>query len=90
MRPGPRMFWILGMDEFTDTEIWTFSKAEGFILVSKDEDFLHLANRLNETGKLLWVRIGNCRKQVLLERFRAQLPRIIQAFEDRYRVVEVR
>jgi predicted nuclease of predicted toxin-antitoxin system len=78
------------LDEAQDEVIWTYSQAHDFVLVSKDEDFLHLANRINETGKLLWVRIGNCRKLVLLERFQAQLPRIIQAFVDGYRIIEVR
>jgi len=50
----------LRMDEASDLEIWDYADKGNWIVVSKDEDFLHLANRPGDTGKLLWVRIGNC------------------------------
>src|SRR5205807_2322976 len=59
----------LHMDEAKDVQIWNHITKNQMGLVSKDEDFLHLASRPGETGKLLWVRIGNCRKQVLLRSF---------------------
>lgn len=80
----------LRLDEATDLQIWSHAAQNDSVLVSKDEDFLHLANRLGETGKLAWVRTGNCRKRVLLEAFERALPLVIQAFEEGYRVVEVR
>jgi predicted nuclease of predicted toxin-antitoxin system len=52
----------LHMDEASDLEIWNYAATGNWIVVSKDEDFLHLANREGDTGKLLWVRIGNSRK----------------------------
>jgi hypothetical protein len=42
------------------------------------------------SGKLVWVRIGNCRKQVLLEAFRVQLPRIVSELEAGNQIVELR
>ena len=80
----------LKMDESSDTEIWNYVLKTKEILVSKDEDFLHLANRPGDTGKFLWVRLGNCRKQELLAAFDKQLLRIIQAFNDGHRIVEIR
>lgn len=79
-----------GLDEADDVVIWTFSRENDLVLVSKDEDFFHLANRLEEQGRLLWVRIGNCRKQYLLDAFREDLPRIMEAFASGYRIVELR
>ena len=61
------------MDEASDIEIWNYAADRNWIVVSKDEDFLHLANRQHDTGKLLWVRIGNCRKQTLLQAFDKEL-----------------
>jgi len=78
------------MDEASDVEIWNHITSRALILISKDEDFLHLANRPGDNGKLLWVRIGNCRKQELLEAFGKQLPQVIRAFEDGLRIVEIR
>ena len=80
----------LKMDEATDLKIWNDAAAGNWIVVSKDEDFLHLANRPGDAGKFLWVRIGNCRKQTLLQAFERELPGIVRAFEEGFRVVEIR
>ena len=80
----------LGLDEASDIEIWNYAANGNWIVVSKDEDFLHLANRPGDTGKLLWVRIGNCRKQTLLRAFDRELPNIVRAFDEALRIVEIR
>jgi predicted nuclease of predicted toxin-antitoxin system len=78
------------MDEASDLEIWNYATAGNWIVVNKDEDFLHLANRLGDTGKLLWVRIGNSRKLTLLKAFERELRGIVRAFDEGFRVVEIR
>ena len=78
------------MDEASDLEIWEYAAKGDWVVVSKDEDFLHLANRPGDAGRLLWVRIGNCRKQTLLRAFDRELPGIVQAFDQGVRVVEIR
>ncbi len=80
----------LGMDEATDVVIWNYAASGGWVVVSKDEDFLHLATRQGDRGKLLWVRLGNCRKRPLLEAFERQLPGVVRAFDEGFRVVEIR
>jgi predicted nuclease of predicted toxin-antitoxin system len=59
-------------------------------LVSKDEDFTYLATTPASAGKLVWVRLGNCRKIALLEAFRLQMPRIVAELEAGNRIVELR
>jgi predicted nuclease of predicted toxin-antitoxin system len=78
------------MDEASDLEIWSYAAKGNWIVVSKDEDFLHLANRQGDTGRLLWVRIGNCRKQTLLQAFERGLRGVVPAFDKGFRVVEIR
>jgi predicted nuclease of predicted toxin-antitoxin system len=80
----------LNMDEASDLEIWNYAGSGSWIVASKDEDFLHLANRPGDTGKLLWVRIGNSRKQTLLQAFEKELPAVVRAFDEGFRVVEIR
>ncbi len=80
----------IGFDATLDSEIWTRAILESRIVVSKDEDFLHLANRLGDEGSLLWVRTGNCRTMPLLARFEAEWSAIEQAFASGQRVVELR
>jgi predicted nuclease of predicted toxin-antitoxin system len=58
--------------------------------VSKDEDFYFLAAKPGGDGRLVWVKIGNCRKKVLLEKFGAQLGAIVAALEADNQIVEIR
>ena len=66
------------------------AKARDLVVISKDEDFLHLANRPNDTGTLLWVRIGNCRKEKLLNDVSMAFPKAVQALAEGYRILELR
>lgn len=77
----------LALDTTSDMDIWSRASAEGRIVVSKDEDFFHLANRADETGWLLWVRMGNCRTTALLARFESAWPGIEQSFGAGHRIV---
>jgi predicted nuclease of predicted toxin-antitoxin system len=79
-----------GNDEASDREIWEIARSDGAWLVTKDEDFFHLANRPGERGKLIWVRLGNCRNPALLARIEAELDAILAAGEAGHRVVEIR
>jgi predicted nuclease of predicted toxin-antitoxin system len=80
----------LGLAEADDRVIWQHADAHGLAIVSKDEDFTFLAATFVGSGKLVWVRMGNCRKQVLLEAFRLKLPRIVSELEAGSQIVELR
>ena len=79
----------IGLAEACDTQILRYAELESYILVSKDEDFLHLVLRPGVTTGLVWVRIGNCRKQHLLEAFDRVWPRLMERIESGERIVEV-
>ena len=72
-----------------DRALWKIVKEEGRIMVSKDEDFFILATRPNDTGCLLWLRMGNCRTNQLLTLINQRWKNIMQAFEEGQRIVEV-
>jgi predicted nuclease of predicted toxin-antitoxin system len=78
------------MDEAEDREIWSYSISEGRVVISKDEDFLHLAKQVGASGQFVWVRLGNCRKKALLDAFERALPDIVGGLEQGQRVIEVR
>ena len=48
----------VGLAEASDAEVCRYAGEQGRIIISKDEDFLHLANRLEPTIRVLWVRLG--------------------------------
>jgi predicted nuclease of predicted toxin-antitoxin system len=78
------------MNEEQDSIIWQWATSKAMVVVSKDEDFVHLANRLGDTGRLLWVRVPNCRKPFLLQRFSLRFDEIIAEFGRGAQVVELR
>lgn len=79
-----------GMEELDDLEIWTRAAGAEQIVVSKDEDFLLLASRAGDTGRMIWVRLGNCRNAPLLAAFDQAYEAIVRAIESGQRVIELR
>ena len=79
----------IGLRSVPDATLWAWASSHGFILVSKDEDFVGLFKSDPSTG-LLWVRIGNCRRGRLLDAFRAAWPRIALRFENGDGFIELR
>ncbi|MGB7156982.1 MAG: DUF5615 family PIN-like protein [Tepidisphaeraceae bacterium] len=80
----------LSLDEATDSELWMRAARDKAVVVSKDEDFVFLANRPGDTGRLIWVRLGNCRNPALLEAFDRVHDELVSAIESGQRIVEVR
>jgi len=80
----------IGLDEAADKVVWNYAVRHRMVLVSKDEDFLPLANRVGKTTPWIWVRLGNCRKQHLLTAFSAALPRLQAALRRGDRIIELR
>lgn len=74
---------------FDDRALWSRALAEARIVVSKDEDFLYLANQPGDAGRFLRVRLGNCRNDALLEAFAASFDTIVAGFDSGQTVVEV-
>lgn len=79
----------MGLKDASDAEVWQYVSANGFVLVSKDEDFTHMALK-NSNACLIWVRVGNCRRVFLLEMFRRLWPNIVERLESGDRLVEIR
>jgi predicted nuclease of predicted toxin-antitoxin system len=78
----------LGFKEAEDDVIWQHAVANDMTVISKDQDFYFIATSAN-AGRLVWVRIGNCRKQTLFETFKKRLPQIMEAFEAGSRIIEI-
>lgn len=73
-----------------DRSLWDFAISESRIMISKDEDFFNLAHRTGDGGRLLWLRVGNCRKQFLIDAVQKMMPAIEAAFQEGQRIVELR
>lgn len=57
--PESRHTHHLGFDETSDLEIWKHAKSNGFIIVTKDSDFVDMSLLLGVPPKILWICRGN-------------------------------
>lgn len=48
----------LGLGAVEDERIWQYAKAEGYVIVSMDEDFQNLSARFGAPPQVVWVRLG--------------------------------
>lgn len=55
------------MKGFADEIIWEYAKNNNFIVISKDSDFYQRALLYGHPPKLIWLRIGNCNRDFLLQ-----------------------
>jgi predicted nuclease of predicted toxin-antitoxin system len=80
----------LRLDQATDAEIWEYASRNDCVVISKDEDFLYLANVVSSKGRFVWVRLGNCRTKALLATIERLWPKIEAGLRAGERVIEVR
>lgn len=69
---------------------WSEVTSQQRIVISKDEDFLFLATRPDDSGRLLWLRLGNTLKAELLGAIFPRMPEIEAIFAEGQRIVELR
>lgn len=62
-----------------DHDIWLYSKDNGFIIVTKDDDFEQRSILFGHPPKVIWVRLGNCKTADILNLLRNS-HQIIRAF----------
>jgi predicted nuclease of predicted toxin-antitoxin system len=67
--PGCDQLRKLGLENKSDREIWEFAKQHGFTIVTFDSDFYDLVTLYGNPPKVIWLRIGNTRKETLISVF---------------------
>ena len=56
--PGSSHVRDLGLHSADDESIWEWARHEGFVIVSKDEDFHQRSFLLNHPPKVIWLGVG--------------------------------
>jgi predicted nuclease of predicted toxin-antitoxin system len=56
-----------GLKGASDLAVWEYAQKHGFTLVSKDSDFYQRSLLLGAPPKLVWLRLGNCNRQQLVD-----------------------
>jgi len=79
-----------GLDRASDAEIWGYAKSHNCVIVSKDEDFIHLSSKDPTGPAIVWIRLGNCRNLVLFAAVDTILSDLVQQVTEGAKVIEVR
>jgi len=74
----------------TDQAIRDYAIEKGYVLVTKDKDFMPADTSPAAGFQVVWVRTGNVSNCVLINRWAAGWPRILAHLETGARIVELR
>ena len=71
----------VGLAAGRDTAIWAYAAANGFVLVTKDEDFQRLSLLQGAPPKVVWIGFGNCSTSEVEQLLRNRHGEILQFLE---------
>ena len=74
--PGSIATRDVGLSRAPDSAVWDFARKNGFVLVSKDSDFLYRSLLQAPPPKVIWMAVGNCSSQTILDLFRSNAAKI--------------
>ena len=73
-----------------DPAIWALAIAQTRTIISRDGDFAQLAVASSSGPSVIWLRMGNVRRSVLLGRMQHEWPKIVLLLDAGERLFEVR
>ena len=65
--PGSNHVRECGLLGQADADVWEHARKHGFALVSKDADFQQRGLLYGYPPKVVWLRIGNCTREQLVQ-----------------------
>lgn len=80
----------IGLAEAPDRDIWRYAIEHGAVIVTKDEDFPDMVALSPDPPAVVWLRVGNTRRQALLDWFEPQVSTIVELLETGNRLIELR
>lgn len=79
----------LGLRDAEDPEIFEAAKAQKAIVMTKDSDFVDLAERLGPPPQIIWLTCGNTSNARLREILNETLPRALELLASGETLVEI-
>ncbi len=70
--PGSAHVRALGRSGASDTSVWEIARDGGFLLVTRDEDFVGMSVLRGSPPKVVWLNIGNARNAFIAALIRAR------------------
>jgi predicted nuclease of predicted toxin-antitoxin system len=88
--PGTLHVRDIGLKGRPDSEIWDFARRQHYTILTKDSDFHEKSVIHGAPPKVIWIRIGNCSMQVILEWLVFHTEQIRQFEEQTASLLEIR
>lgn len=79
----------LGLLETPDAEIFMRARAQGCVVITKDEDFVRLLDQHGPPPQVVWVTVGNVRNAMLLALFERVWDEVCRQLDANEALVEV-
>ncbi len=79
----------LNMDDAEDSDIRNYAGQNGYVLISKDEDFVGCLGSMSQCPQFIWIRIGNCKNRKLIHTILEKLPIAIELLNAGNSMVEI-
>jgi predicted nuclease of predicted toxin-antitoxin system len=88
--PGSTQVALIGLQRADDHRMWEYAGEHGYVIVTKDDDFVRLQSLLGYPPKVILLNLGNCTSQQVLATL-VSLQRDIQAvfMQEEVGLVEV-
>ena len=64
--PGSSQVALLGLESASDAEIWQYAKTNSFVIVTRDSDFQERSLIAGHPPQVIWLKIPNRSKTVVL------------------------
>jgi predicted nuclease of predicted toxin-antitoxin system len=80
--PGSTQVTLAGLERSDDRAVWEHAKANGYVLVTKDNDFLGLQSLSGHPPKVILVKLGNCNNDQVLNALISSQKEIRDALEQ--------
>ena len=64
--PGSTQIALLGLETASDSEIWQYAKDNNYVIVSRDSDFQERSLVAGHPPQVIWLKIPNRSKTVVL------------------------
>jgi len=79
----------IGLAAARDHDIWDHAATNDCVLVTKDEDFVTMRALRSRGPAVVWVRVGNATRRVLINRFGAVFPALLAALERGETIIQI-
>lgn len=81
----------IGLGNAPDRALWDYAIEHDAVLVTKDEDFSDMLLLLSGGSPVVvWIRVGNTRRPVLLAWFETLIDRVVELVAAGSRLIELR